>query len=68
MMILEMLAGKTAIMVANSLAGVLSGWLTNKRSGKGLEFLILRDGTGFIQCIVDENEVNNSIKTIIHYE
>lgn len=35
----------------------LSGWLTNKRSGKGLEFLIIRDGSGFVQCIVDETNV-----------
>lgn len=38
----------------------LSGWLTNKRSGKGLEFLIIRDGSGFIQCIVDETKVNDA--------
>jgi asparaginyl-tRNA synthetase len=38
----------------------LSGWLTNKRSGKGLEFLIIRDGSGFVQCIVDESKVNES--------
>lgn len=37
----------------------LSGWLTNKRSGKGLEFLIIRDGSGFAQCIVDETKVDN---------
>ncbi len=37
----------------------LSGWLTNKRSGKGLEFLIMRDGSGFAQCIVDEEKIDN---------
>ena len=36
----------------------LSGWLMNKRSGKGLEFLIIRDGSGFVQCIVDESKVS----------
>ncbi len=36
----------------------LSGWLTNRRSGKGLEFLIIRDGSGFTQCIVDESQVS----------
>ena len=38
----------------------LSGWLTNKRSGKGLEFLIIRDGSGFVQCIVDESKVSEN--------
>lgn len=39
----------------------ISGWLTNKRGGKGLEFLIIRDGSGFVQCIVDENQVGEEI-------
>ncbi|NPA45003.1 MAG: asparagine--tRNA ligase [Chlorobi bacterium] len=37
------------------------GWLTNKRSGKGLEFIILRDGSGFAQCIVDAESVPNDV-------
>ncbi|MFN8256534.1 MAG: asparagine--tRNA ligase [Bacteroidales bacterium] len=36
----------------------ISGWLMNKRSSKGLEFLIVRDGTGFTQCIVEEGKVS----------
>ena len=36
----------------------LQGWIMNKRSGKGLLFLILRDGSGLIQCIISENEVS----------
>ncbi|MBA3649367.1 MAG: asparagine--tRNA ligase [Chitinophagales bacterium] len=35
----------------------LSGWVSNKRSGKGLYFIILRDGSGFCQCVVDEKKV-----------
>ncbi|MBN2891809.1 MAG: hypothetical protein JXL97_08075 [Bacteroidales bacterium] len=35
----------------------LKGWVINKRSSKGIEFLILRDGTGFVQCIVDEEKI-----------
>lgn len=39
----------------------LQGWITNKRSSKGLEFIILRDGTGFAQCVVSEENVSESI-------
>ncbi len=38
----------------------LRGWLYNKRSSKGLHFLILRDGSGIVQCVVSEDEVNES--------
>jgi len=39
----------------------LKGWVANKRSGKGLEFIVLRDGTGFCQCVVsEENAEGNS--------
>ena len=30
----------------------IKGWLTNSRSSKGIEFIILRDGSGFLQCVV----------------
>lgn len=30
----------------------LNGWVANKREGKGIVFIILRDGTGYCQCIV----------------
>ena len=36
----------------------LRGWLYNKRSSKGLHFLVLRDGTGLCQCVVNEADVN----------
>lgn len=32
----------------------LQGWVYNKRSGKGLFFIVLRDGFGYCQCVVDE--------------
>jgi asparaginyl-tRNA synthetase len=32
----------------------LKGWVSNKREGKGIVFVILRDGTGFCQCVVTE--------------
>jgi asparaginyl-tRNA synthetase len=39
----------------------LQGWVMGKRTGKGLVFLIVRDGSGLCQCIVDENKVDNVI-------
>ena len=39
---------------------LLNGWVANKRSGKGLHFIILRDGTGFTQCVVNESNVSES--------
>ncbi|MBT8400190.1 MAG: asparagine--tRNA ligase, partial [Rhodothermia bacterium] len=35
----------------------LRGWLYNKRSSKSLHFLILRDGSGIVQCVVSDDEV-----------
>lgn len=35
----------------------LEGWVANKRTGKGLVFIVFRDGTGFLQCVVSENDV-----------
>ncbi|MDA7502261.1 asparagine--tRNA ligase [Chitinophagales bacterium] len=36
----------------------LHGWIANKRTGKGLVFLELRDGSGFCQCVIDESAVD----------
>ncbi len=36
----------------------LQGWVANKRSSKGLFFLLLRDGSGFCQCVVDQRSVS----------
>jgi len=35
----------------------LKGWLYNKRSSGKVKFLILRDGTGYLQCIVFKGNV-----------
>jgi asparaginyl-tRNA synthetase len=32
----------------------LKGWVSNKRSSKGLVFIVLRDGTGLCQCVVNQ--------------
>lgn len=39
----------------------LKGWVANSRESKGLVFLILRDGTGMCQCIVDLNKVGDEM-------
>ena len=39
----------------------LKGWVANKREGKGLVFVILRDGTGLCQCVVSAESVNETI-------
>lgn len=39
----------------------IKGWLVNKRSSGGVQFLIIRDGTGLIQATVHKNEVASEI-------
>lgn len=47
----------------NRLAGqigervVISGWLYNKRASGKLQFPIIRDGSGYLQCVVSKKEV-----------
>ncbi|MFC1529714.1 asparagine--tRNA ligase [Gemmatimonadota bacterium] len=37
----------------------LRGWIYNKRSSGKIQFLLLRDGTGIIQCVVRQNDVSD---------
>jgi len=39
----------------------LKGWLYNKRSSGKLQFLMLRDGTGLVQCVVFKGNVSDEI-------
>ena len=39
----------------------LAGWMYNKRSSGKLWFLILRDGTGIVQCVISKKEVSPEI-------
>lgn len=39
----------------------LMGWLYNKRSSGKVKFLILRDGTGYLQCIVFKGNVTPEV-------
>jgi len=36
----------------------LKGWLSRKRSGGKIRFLVLRDGTGYVQCVALAKEVS----------
>jgi len=45
----------------------LKGWLYNKRHSGKLLFLILRDGTGFIQCVLFKKDVEEALwEEILH--
>ena len=35
----------------------LKGWLVNRRSSGKIHFLLVRDGTGFIQVVMGRNDV-----------
>jgi asparaginyl-tRNA synthetase len=35
----------------------IKGWVANKRTSKGLVFLVVRDGSGYCQCVINEAEV-----------
>lgn len=35
----------------------LQGWVSNVRSGKGLYFIEMRDGSGFCQCVINQENV-----------
>lgn len=39
----------------------LKGWNAQKRDSKGLVFMTLRDGTGFVQCVINVDTVGNDL-------
>ena len=39
----------------------LSGWLFNKRSGGKIKFLVLRDGSGYLQCVYFKGNVSEDV-------
>ncbi len=39
----------------------IRGWLHNKRSSGGIQFLLLRDGTGMIQCTLKKDKVGPEV-------
>lgn len=39
----------------------IKGWLYNKRSGGKIRFLLVRDGTGIIQCVMSRQDVSAEV-------
>ena len=39
----------------------LEGWLYNSRASGKIQFLIIRDGTGLCQCIVEKGKVSDEL-------
>ncbi|MCB0502075.1 MAG: asparagine--tRNA ligase [Bacteroidetes bacterium] len=37
----------------------LKGWVSNKRSSKTVVFIVLRDGTGYCQCVIGNDAVSD---------
>jgi asparaginyl-tRNA synthetase len=55
------MAGETTIAELSNHIGqtvTLSGWLHNSRSSGKLLFLIVRDGTGLCQCVLEKTDAN----------
>ncbi len=39
----------------------LQGWVQNRRDSKGIVFLVLRDGSGFVQCVVLQEKIGDEL-------
>jgi asparaginyl-tRNA synthetase len=39
----------------------IKGWLYNKRSSGKIRFIIVRDGTGLVQCVIVKNNVSEDV-------
>ena len=51
--------GISALGEFNDKEVTLNGWVQNKRENKGLAFIIVRDGTGFCQCVANEADLGD---------
>ncbi len=59
---------ENAVMIRDILSGdadgkqvLVRGWLQNKRSSGGISFLLVRDGSGVVQCTVRKGQVQDSV-------
>ena len=39
----------------------LSGWLYNNRPSGKVQFLMLRDGTGLCQCVIEKGKISDEL-------
>ena len=44
----------------------LRGWVYQQRSSGKIKFLVLRDGTGFLQCVAFVKNVPAELLSLIH--
>ena len=42
-------------------AVTLRAWVSQTRSSGKIAFVVLRDGTGYLQCVVPKNEVDDAV-------
>jgi asparaginyl-tRNA synthetase len=55
---------KTAIAKLNEVVGqevTLSGWVYNSRHSGKVAFIVLRDGTGLCQCVIEKGKVDDAL-------
>jgi asparaginyl-tRNA synthetase len=55
---------KVSVENLNNIVGqevTLCGWLYNSRSSGKVQFLVLRDGTGLCQCVVEQGKISDEL-------
>jgi asparaginyl-tRNA synthetase len=45
----------------NGKEATIAGWLYNRRSSGKIKFIIVRDGTGIMQCIISKSDVTDEV-------
>lgn len=45
----------------------VSGWIHRLRDQKGIIFVVLRDGTGYLQCVLSGQVVRSAIRNSLHH-
>lgn len=45
----------------------LGGWCYNSRISKNVKFVVLRDGTGYVQCVFTNSALNNALIELMKF-